>query len=257
MRRLLTAAFGVAPARPLSHCLSARSRVALAVALVATSLAGGLAPAYASTVIAEVSGFTGGADQSPGNAISFTTTSGFTDVTISALLYTADFMTGSAATVYLTDKIGDGTTTANEIAKVSVTDLPGQFTTDTPAAVFTGLTLPAGTYYVIEASDAGPPGASWGGPVSPTETTAPGVTINSILQASSLAGYSPASGFVADSEFQFTLFRHRKSGPRTLDLGNDAARLCGRGLRQPPRDPRASFDGGVKLGGMRLMKAAA
>jgi hypothetical protein len=204
MRRFLTAAFGAAPARSLSHCLSARSRVALAVALVATSLAGGLAPAYASTVIAEVSGFTGGADQSPGNAISFTTTSAFTDVTISALLYTADFMTGGAATVYLTDKIGDGTTTANEIAKVSVTDLPGQFTTDTPAAAFTGLTLPAGTYYVIEASDAGPPGASWGGPASPTETTAPGVTINSILQASSLAGYSPASGFVADSEFQFT-----------------------------------------------------
>ena len=131
------------------------------------------APAYAITVIAEVAGFTGGADQSPGNAISFTTTSGFTDVTISALLYTADFMTGGAATVYLTDKIGDGTTTANEIAKVSVTDLPGQFTTDTPAAVFTGLTLPAGTYYVTEASDAGPPGASWGGPASPTETTAP------------------------------------------------------------------------------------
>jgi hypothetical protein len=34
---------------------------------------------------------------------------------------------GGRATVYLTDKIGDGTTTANEIAKVSVTDLPGQF----------------------------------------------------------------------------------------------------------------------------------
>ena len=181
-------------------------RTVLVATLIATSMVGGLAPSHASTVIAEVAAGPdgiGGADQSAGNAISFTTTSEFTDVTISALLYTADFTTGGAATVYLTDKIGSGTTTANELTRASVTDLPFQFSTSTPEVIFTGLTLPAGTYYVIEASDVGPPGASWGGPVAPVETTAPGVTINSILQAqSSLAGYSPASDFVADSEFQ-------------------------------------------------------
>jgi hypothetical protein len=188
----------------LSPRSSARLRVSLAAALIATSVAGGLAPAYASVVIAEVSGFVGGADESVGNAISFTTTSAFDDVTISALLYTTNFETGGAATVYLTDSIGPGTTSADELAQVSVTDLPFVFSTSTPEVVFTGLALPAGTYYVIEASDAGSPGAAWGGPASPVETTAPGVTINSALQASSLAGYSPASDFVADSEIQFT-----------------------------------------------------
>lgn len=160
---------------------------------------------HASTVIAEVApgpDGIGGADQSVGNAISFTTTSEFTDVTIAALLYTANFNTGGAATVYLTDKIGSGTTTADELARASVTDLPFQFSTSTPQVVFTGLTLTAGTYYVIEASDVGSPGASWGGPITPVDTTAPGVTINPILQAESLAGYSPASDFVADSDFQ-------------------------------------------------------
>jgi hypothetical protein len=83
-----------------------------------------------------------------------------TDVTIAALLYTANFNTGGAATVYLTDKIGSGTTTADELARASVTDLPFQFSTSTPKVVFTGLTLTAGTYYVIEASDVGSPGAS-------------------------------------------------------------------------------------------------
>jgi len=90
----------------------------LAAALIATSMVEGLAPSHASTLIAEVSGDPiGAAGISAGNAISFTTTSLFTDVTISALLYssTGDPGTGSA-TVYLTDSIGAGTTTANEIA---------------------------------------------------------------------------------------------------------------------------------------------
>lgn len=72
-------------------------RTVLVATLIATSMVGGLAPSHASTVIAEVAAGPdgiGGADQSAGNAISFTTTSEFTDVTISALLYTADFTTG-------------------------------------------------------------------------------------------------------------------------------------------------------------------
>jgi hypothetical protein len=148
----------------------------LTAALVATLMAGGVAPSHASTVIAEVSGIPiGAAGVSPGNAISFTTTSVFTDVTISALLYSSsgDPGTGSAP-VYLTDSIGDGTTTANEIAKATLTDLPALFSTSTPEVVFTGLTLPAGTYYVIEASDTGSAvGADWGEPESPVETTGP------------------------------------------------------------------------------------
>ncbi len=190
MRSFLTAALLAARTSLPSSWSSAGLRVSLAAALIATSMVEGLAPSHASTLIAEVSGDPiGAAGISAGNAISFTTTSLFTDVTISALLYssTGDPGTGSA-TVYLTDSIGAGTTTANEIARATLTE------------VFTGLTLPAGTYYVIEASDTGSAvGADWGEPEFPVETTAPGVTIHTDLIASSLASYSPASAFAADT----------------------------------------------------------
>jgi PEP-CTERM motif len=202
MRSFLTAALLAARTSLPSSWLSAGLRVSLAAALIATSMVEGLAPSHASTLIAEVSGDPiGAAGISAGNAISFTTTSLFTDVTISALLYssTGDPGTGSA-TVYLTDSIGAGTTTANEIARATLTDLPVLFSTSTPEVVFTGLTLPAGTYYVIEASDTGSAvGADWGEPEFPVETTAPGVTIHTDLIASSLASYSPASAFAADT----------------------------------------------------------
>ena len=202
MRSFLTAALLAARTSLPSSWLSAGLRVSLAAALIATSMVEGLAPSHASTLIAEVSGDPiGAAGISAGNAISFTTTSLFTDVTISALLYssTGDPGTGSA-TVYLTDSIGAGTTTANEIARATLTDLPVLFSTSTPEVVFTGLTLPAGTYYVIEASDTGSAvGADWGEPEFPVETTAPGVTIHTDLIASSFASYSPASAFAADT----------------------------------------------------------
>jgi PEP-CTERM motif-containing protein len=202
MRSFLTAALLAARTSLPSSWSSAGLRVSLAAALIATSMVEGLAPSHASTLIAEVSGDPiGAAGISAGNAISFTTTSLFTDVTISALLYssTGDPGTGSA-TVYLTDSIGAGTTTANEIARATLTDLPVLFSTSTPEVVFTGLTLPAGTYYVIEASDTGSAvGADWGEPEFPVETTAPGVTIHTDLIASSLASYSPASAFAADT----------------------------------------------------------
>jgi hypothetical protein len=199
MPRFLTAAFLAARASLPSSWSSVRLGVSLAATLIATSMVGGLAPSHASTVIAEVAAGPdgiGGADTTGSYAISFTTTSAFTDVTIATLLYSPSGAgdTGSA-TVYLTNKIGPGTTTANEIARFSATNLPGIFSTNTPEVDFTGLTLAAGTYYVIAASDAGSPGAYWGEPASPVNTTAMGVTINSDQRTSTLASYSPASPF--------------------------------------------------------------
>ena len=145
---------------------------------------------------------------------------------------------------------------ADELARASVTDLPFQFSTSTPQVVFTGLTLTAGTYYVIEASDVGSPGASWGGPITPVDTTAPGVTINPILQAESLAGYSPASDFVADSDFQLAFSVTGSPVPEPLNLGDDAHWLRRLGLCGISFGPRASISYSVKPVRMRLMKAA-
>jgi hypothetical protein len=192
-------------------------RVSLAAALAAASMALGPAPSHASVVIAEVapqSGtLIGGNNIAAASAISFTTTSAFTDITISALFYSNTFGATGSGTAYLTNSIGPGTTEgANEVAKVSLTDLPSPFTTSTPETVFTGLSLAAGTYYVILANDAGSPGAGWGGAASPVVTTSPGVTIGyfstNFIDPGLLADYSPASDFTTrgpDQGFVFSV----------------------------------------------------
>jgi PEP-CTERM motif len=213
MRRSLTAAFVAARARSLSHCLSARSRVALAAALFATSLAGGLAPAHASVVLAQVAadgGVIGAVDTAAAIALSFTTTFESADVTISALLYSDSSQETGNATVYLTNSIGAGTTSANEIAKVTLTGLPLLFSDAPLTVVFSGLFLPAGPYFVVASGDAESPGVGWGEATTPLLTTAPGVTINPNEDAGVLDPfYSPASQFIAtgngNSGFVFTI----------------------------------------------------
>lgn len=80
-------------------------------------------------------------------------------------------------TAYLTTRIGPGTTTANQLASVpfSVTGI------DTPVltTLFSGLTLGAGTYYLVLSS---PPNESAGWEFgrccpAPPPVTAPGVTL--------------------------------------------------------------------------------
>ncbi len=55
------------------------------------------------------------------------------------------FGAGASITAYLMDQIGPGTTTANQIASVTFTPTT-VFETDT---LFSGLNLPAGSYYVV------------------------------------------------------------------------------------------------------------
>jgi hypothetical protein len=133
----------------------------------ALALATGLAGEAEATVIAERSGPVSFVSVNPENAVDWTTVVPFTNVTISASFGSSSFTLPGNGTVYLTDKIGPGTTTADEIARVSLTNVPLATFATLPTVLFTGLTLTAGTYYLVEASDAGSPGIGWIGASRP------------------------------------------------------------------------------------------
>jgi hypothetical protein len=100
---------------------------------------------------------------------------------------------GVEGTVYLLNQIGPGATAANQLAPpVSISGLTASFTTRT---LFTGLTLPPGTYYLVTvrstARSLTPEAASLA-----TVTPGSGVTDHGEGDAfSPLAAYPPASTF--------------------------------------------------------------
>jgi hypothetical protein len=88
----------------------------------------------------------------------WTQTGTYTDVSISAYLGSSGFDGDGSGTVYLTNAIGPGATTANEIAQIS---LSGLASTSAPATnLFSGLTLGPGTYYLNSSSESSP-GIAW------------------------------------------------------------------------------------------------
>jgi hypothetical protein len=85
----------------------------------------------------------------------------------------------ASASVYLTNSIGAGTTVANQIAATTITtSAPCTGVGATPTTLFTGLTLPPGTYYLVVSNLSG--ALQWalvhGGA---TESVGTGVTFNS------------------------------------------------------------------------------
>jgi hypothetical protein len=89
---------------------------------------------------------------------------------------------------YLTNKVGPGTTAAaNEIASTPVS-FP---VASTENQLFSGLSLPAGTYYLTLAGTAG----SWGGTNTPTVNKAAGVTLFADYDTFTPAAYPPSSSF--------------------------------------------------------------
>jgi hypothetical protein len=124
----------------------------------------------------------------------------YSDVVIGALLTNG---AGQEGIAYLMTQIGVGTTTASEIARASFS-FPSAISTVT---LFSGLTLPAGTYYLVLASS-GTQGGGWRdaydcGSIcsypAPTVVVDAGVTRNTDLLApsGSVNTYPPASGFQA------------------------------------------------------------
>jgi hypothetical protein len=145
----------------------------------------------------------------PELAVVFTTTVPFTNVAVSAPFASTSPTLNGSGTVYLTDNIGPGTTVADELARVTLSNLsPGTFSTPS-ITLFTGLTLAAGTYYLISASDTGEPGIGWMTTRNPgTETTSAGTSIGGDLFTTSgvIPAYPPASPDFASNGFHELLF---------------------------------------------------
>ena len=157
--------------------------------LVAVLLAG---PASAATLF-QVTGPVGIAWTSSASQVlyaSWTQSASFTNVDVSALLGG----TGTAS-AFLTDQIGAGTTVGNVIASTTLS-YPGSATL---TSLFSGLSLGAGTYYLIIG---GTGAGNWSQADPPTVTTDPSVSGNGYGFCSSVPGscnfgFTPASTFVA------------------------------------------------------------
>jgi hypothetical protein len=99
---------------------------------------------------------------------------------------------GVEGTVYLMNQIGPGTTTANQVAPpISISGLTSAFTSRT---LFTGLTLPAGNYYVVLVpTNKSPLSMSPSGSNSSVVTTGTSVTFLGTDNTASAAVYPPAT----------------------------------------------------------------
>ncbi|HUI56483.1 MAG TPA: hypothetical protein VLY04_16020 [Bryobacteraceae bacterium] len=130
-------------------------------------------PAAADTIVS-VAG-TNAFGESNLNYVSWTQTSGFSNVSIAADLFVT---TGTvAATAYLTTQVGAGTTVAQQVA---TTNFSISNTTAALTTLFTGLTLNAGTYYLV-INPTGPNLANFEWQAlnnPPVVVTAGGVTLN-------------------------------------------------------------------------------
>lgn len=122
-------------------------------------------------------------------ASSWSSSRTYTDVAIAAVLRGGVAQQGTA---YLMTQVGPGTTSASEIARSSFLSPSA----DSPVTLFAGLTLPAGTYYLVLAG-----GGRWLDALhSRTVVLDDGVTRNNDLIAfGSQSAYAPASAFLANA----------------------------------------------------------
>ena len=160
-------------------------------------------PLSAATIAARTGGTLSTVFVNDPEGISWTAPGSYTDVAISAFLSSASANNNGTGTVYLTNRIGPGTTTANQIA---VTTLSGiAFEPSTATNLFSGLSLGPGTYYLITARNLGPGGLGWEAFFGNSATMDPGVIINPEELSLSEASYPPASNFftAGDTAFNF------------------------------------------------------
>ncbi len=129
-------------------------------------------------------GFGTNASQAVG--ASWTQSDPFANVSINAVLEA--IFENTTGTAYLTNQIGAGTTAANEIASAPFVFPVSRADTN----LFSGLTLPAGTYYLVLSTASN---GFWDFTNTQTVTTAPGVSFNSDYVSTSTNAYPPANNF--------------------------------------------------------------
>lgn len=127
-------------------------------------------------------------------AVSWTQTSTFTDVVISALIGTNN-PSVNQGTAWLTQSIGPGTAPGSEVAQSAITfPVFGPIST----MLFTGVTLTPGTWYLVLSAPASATPLGWmngnGAPVTGAGVTM-GQTVATLAQFANPA-YAPASNFI-------------------------------------------------------------
>jgi len=137
-------------------------------------------PANATTIVSVAPGSPGSPALSSSQFLmeNWTSTVAFTDVTISAFVYSENGA-DTAATAYLTTQAGAGATSASLVAQANVTLPAGAVGTTPELQLFSGLTLPPGTYYLILATTDSSNNEGWlNGDLPAAAATATGVTFN-------------------------------------------------------------------------------
>ena len=185
----------------------------------------------------------------------------FEDVSVTANLSSAPGHSGGA-TAYLTTSLGPGTTVADEIARVTFT-LPDFAAASLTVPLFSGLTLPAGHYYLVVTPDT-PENGVWRAsepgdittfvfphpdPPDGTITAAPGFPNHQFVALSS----APAPADPFGPARPFITFHHSSGAMHFAVEGR---------LAQDPQDPLpptvpepgtlALLVGGIVVGARRL-----
>lgn len=162
-------------------------------------LAGSAAFAHAQTI----AGYSGGTQTIWANnpeAVSWTQGFTYTDESINVDLSSTNPPYDGSGTVYLTDSLGPGTTSANILAQTTVVGVgfgPSSLT------VFSGLTLGPGTYYIVTEGD-GSGGLGWDSTSSPTNLATAGNSSGAFYVA--FGGVGPATDFEANPAGFYGLF---------------------------------------------------
>jgi hypothetical protein len=148
----------------------------------------------AATIISETgrsyAGYAARTDQF--DAISWSQTGSYTDVNITARLYTVD--PTDTGTAWITTRVGPGTTLADQIATASFSFPSSANASD--VILFTGLTLDPGTYYLTIGGGTNY-WSSWYATDQPVPTMDTGVTYNGNFYIYNSDAYAPASPYVS------------------------------------------------------------
>jgi hypothetical protein len=162
----------------------------------------------------------------PASGVSWTATSPFTDISIFLEIQgPPSGIPPVTAWAYLTTSVGPGTTTADQVAAASFT-LP---TTSSLVPVLSGLSLGAGTYYlvvqgnpdyVVENGITNTFGGTWNATSSPTVLTDPSVSLNPrLIGPTPVGGYPPANQFLfLGGSLQYAVTGYAVPEPSALSL---------------------------------------
>ncbi len=181
--------------------------------------------------------FTGSFGTNQALTVGFSTVQDYANVRISAEI---NGLTTSQYTAYLTTDIGPGTTVADEFASTTQ-NLPGFGIPLTP--IFTGLTLPAGTYYLTLFNSMDTSGG-WSSTGAPVISTAPGASHNFsgyFITNDNPLPYPPAAAYVdLLEEAGRTLIYRVEAVPEPGTIGMVGLALAGAiaAMRRRSRVPR-------------------